>query len=58
MFCAFCNEKILGEAIKQSGEYFCSQQCASLAAGIDPEEDNGYFEEDDSTEDFFEEFDE
>jgi hypothetical protein len=58
MFCAFCSEKILGESIKLSGESFCSQQCASLAAGLDPEEDSEYFEEDESVDDFFEEFDE
>ena len=45
MFCANCSEKILGAAVRQSGEQFCSVECASLAAGLDPEEENGYFEE-------------
>ena len=45
MHCAYCNEKIIGRAIKQGGELFCSLECANLAAGIDPEEE-GYFEED------------
>ena len=58
MFCANCSEKILGDAVMQGGEYFCSGECANLAAGVDPEEEDGYFEEDDSIDDFFEEFDE
>ncbi len=53
MFCANCSEKILGQAVKQGGEFFCSDECASLAAGVDPEEANGYFEEDESVDDFF-----
>jgi hypothetical protein len=58
MFCANCSEKILGDPVKQAGEFFCSDECASLAAGLDPEEPNGYFEEDLSVDDFFEDFDE
>lgn len=58
MFCAHCSEKILGEAVIEAGEYFCSSACASLAAGLDPEEHHGYFEEDLSVDDFFEESDE
>lgn len=57
MYCAHCSEKIMGDAVKQGGEVFCSDECASLASGLDLEEENGYFEED-SIEDFFEEFDE
>jgi hypothetical protein len=58
MFCANCSEKILGDAVMQAGEYYCSSECANLAAGLDPEEEDGYFEEDDSVEDFFEDFEE
>lgn len=58
MFCAQCSEKILGNPLTHGGEHFCSEECASLATGFDPEESNDYYEEDNSVEDFFEEFDE
>jgi len=58
MFCANCSEKIMGDTVMQGGECFCSEECASLAAGIDLDETNGYYEENDSVEDFFEEYDE
>lgn len=58
MFCANCSEKILGDAVRQGEECFCSDECANLAAGVDPEDANGYYEEEDSVKDFFEEFDE
>ena len=56
MYCAHCSEKIMGDAVKQGAEVFCSDECASLASGLELEEENDYFEED-SIEDFFEEFD-
>lgn len=46
MHCAYCSEKIVGRPIKQGGEFFCSLECANLASGIDPEEAEGYYEED------------
>lgn len=58
MYCANCSEKILGTPVRQGGEVFCSDECASLATGVDPEEASEYYEEDESVEDFFEEFDE
>ena len=45
MFCAHCNEKITGKPIIQSGEKYCSLECANLASGIDPEETEEYYEE-------------
>ncbi len=46
MYCAQCGEKITGKPIKQGGEFYCSLECANLAAGIEPEElDEGYYEE-------------
>ncbi|MGD8923129.1 MAG: hypothetical protein PVH24_07745 [Candidatus Zixiibacteriota bacterium] len=45
MHCAYCSEKIIGKPIKQGAEYFCSLECANLASGIDPEEED-YYEED------------
>lgn len=45
MHCAHCSEKIFGKPLRQSGDYFCSLECARLASGIDPEEDESYFEE-------------
>ncbi|MEW6411210.1 MAG: hypothetical protein AB1483_01915 [Candidatus Zixiibacteriota bacterium] len=58
MFCANCGEKIRGKAVNQGGENFCSDECASLAAGIDPEEANGYYEEEESVDDFFGDYEE
>jgi len=45
MFCAHCSEKITGKPIMQSGEKYCSLECANLASGIDPEETEEYYEE-------------
>ncbi|MDZ4724195.1 MAG: hypothetical protein SGI97_09875 [candidate division Zixibacteria bacterium] len=44
MFCANCTEKIVGKPIKQATDYYCSLECANLASGIEPEEEE-YFEE-------------
>jgi len=52
MHCANCSEKILGRPVRQSSDLFCSIECANRAAGIEPEDDDGYYEED-SLEDFF-----
>ena len=38
MFCANCSEKIMGESLKQAGEFFCSVECANMAHGIDADE--------------------
>lgn len=45
MKCAFCDETITGKPVKQSGQYYCSLECANMAAGngFDDEE---YFDED------------
>ncbi len=51
MICAQCGDMITGKPIKQLEEYYCSLECANLAAGIDPEEE-GYFEEPD-VDDFY-----
>lgn len=46
MNCAHCGERIEGKAVKQSGDFFCSLECAYRAAGLNPEEDEEYFDED------------
>ncbi len=46
MLCAQCGEEIKGKPVKQDGEIYCSLECAYIAAGLDPEEDEDYFEED------------
>ncbi len=47
MQCSNCGEKIVGKPVKQTGEFYCSLECANVAAGIDPaEEEEDYFEED------------
>ena len=44
MHCAYCSEKIQGKAVRQGDEAYCSLECANLAAGNVPEEDE-YFDE-------------
>lgn len=47
MLCSQCGEEIVGKPVKQAGEFYCSLECANIAAGIDPdEEEEDYFEED------------
>ncbi len=45
MYCAQCSEKILGKPIKQGADFYCSLECANLASGIEPTDDEEYFEE-------------
>ncbi len=45
MFCPYCGEKIIGKPVKQSGEYFCSLECANRASGFESEEADEYYEE-------------
>jgi len=45
MYCAHCNEQFSGKPVRQGGEYYCSLECANLASGIVPDEEDGYFEE-------------
>lgn len=47
MNCAQCGDRIEGKPVKQGGEFFCSLECAYQAAGLNPEEDEEYFDEDD-----------
>jgi len=54
VYCANCSEKIMGEALKQAGEYFCSVECANIAQGIDPD-DPLIYESEDYDEDFCQE---
>jgi hypothetical protein len=56
VYCAYCSEKIRGDAIKQGNDYFCSVECANEAAGIDPE-DPVLYETGEYDEDFLEEED-
>jgi len=55
--CAYCSEKIMGEPLKQAGNLYCSLECVKLATGIDPDEDEG-FPEEESPESFLEDDDE
>lgn len=45
MVCAYCADKILDEPLIIGGECYCSENCANLARDLDPDEDEGYFEE-------------
>ena len=44
MHCAYCSEKIQGKAVREGDEAYCSLECANLATGNEPEEDE-YFDE-------------
>lgn len=46
MYCALCNERIVGKPVTQEGEHYCSLECANAANGLTGEEDDGYYEED------------
>jgi len=54
VYCAYCSEKILGEPVRQTGEYFCSVECANLASGVDPDEELSLSEHDALEEEFSE----
>jgi hypothetical protein len=54
MHCAYCSEKIVGRPISQGNDAFCSLECANLASGIDPDEYEEYFVEDDIMEELYE----
>ena len=55
MRCSHCGESINGRPIKQGNEYFCSLECANLAFGISPEEEEGGYYEENEIEGLFEE---
>lgn len=57
MRCGHCGEEFMGKPVKQDGEMFCSLECAYRAAGLEPEEEDDYYDED-PVEGAFEEEDE
>ena len=57
MNCVQCGEPIPGSPVKQGDEYYCSLECANIAAGYADEEES-YFEEVDITESYREEYEE
>jgi len=46
VYCALCNERIVGKPVTQEGEHYCSLECANAANGLTSDEDEGYYEED------------
>ena len=54
MYCANCCEKIMGDPLRQAGDYFCSMECAYDAQGIDPD-DPMIFEFEEFDQDFLDE---
>ena len=54
MYCAQCNEKIQGKPIKQGSDYYCSLECANLAAGIEGGDTEEHYDEE-SVDEFFDE---
>jgi hypothetical protein len=46
VYCALCNERIVGKPVTQESEHYCSLECANAANGLTGEEDEGYYEED------------
>ena len=45
MYCPQCSDEISSNSVKQGTEFYCSLECANLAAGYDSEEEESYFEE-------------
>lgn len=45
MECARCKEKFNGLLEQEGDKVFCSMECADLASGIVPEENENYVEE-------------
>ncbi len=45
MKCAQCGNEITGKARREDGEVFCSLECSYAFAGLDTDEEEGYFEE-------------
>ncbi|MEW5994596.1 MAG: hypothetical protein AB1744_09390 [Candidatus Zixiibacteriota bacterium] len=43
MYCAYCEDEILGQPVRRNGEYYCSVECAEQAADIglaEPDDDD------------------
>ena len=45
MLCANCGSEITGKARREDGQIFCSLECAYSFAGLDTDEEEGYYEE-------------
>jgi len=45
MICAQCGCEITGKARREDGQIFCSLECSYIYAGLDTDEEEGYFEE-------------
>ena len=58
MICPQCSEEIGSNSVKQGSEFFCSLECANLAAGYETDEEESYFEEEDLSKELFTDFDE
>ena len=57
MKCSNCYEELNSSPIKQGAEFFCSLECANLAAGYETDEELSYFEEDEISKDLYNDFD-
>ncbi len=57
MRCQNCQEDLSDNKIKQGDEYYCSLECANLAAGYETDEELSYFEEDEISKDLYNDFD-
>lgn len=57
MYCPQCSEKITSNSVKQGDDFYCSLECANLAAGYEADEEDSYFEEDDLSKELFSEYD-
>ena len=45
MNCAYCGEEFSGRPVRQGDQIYCSIGCADMAAGVDIDEENDYYEE-------------
>ncbi len=58
MNCKLCHDHITDHPIKQGDEFFCSLECANLAAGYESDDELSYYEEDDISKDLYNDFEE
>lgn len=56
MYCPQCGEQINSNSVKQGDDFFCSLECANLAAGYKSDEEASYFEEEDLSKELFSEY--
>jgi len=54
--CKKCQDDLASNPIKQGEDFYCSLECANLAAGYETDEELSYFEEDELSKDLYNDF--